>query len=31
MATFNGSESGPIALATAKEWTANYRAINNAQ
>jgi hypothetical protein len=26
MATFNGTESGPIPLATAKEWTANYRA-----
>jgi len=26
MATFNGSESGPIPLETAKEWTANYRA-----
>lgn len=26
MATFNGSEGGPIPLATAKEWTANYRA-----
>lgn len=26
MATFNGSESGPISLDTAKKWTANYRA-----
>lgn len=26
MATFDGTESGPIPLATAKEWTANYRA-----
>ena len=26
MATFNGSESGPISLETAKKWTANYRA-----
>jgi hypothetical protein len=26
MATFNGSEGGPISLATAKQWTANYRA-----
>lgn len=25
MATFNGSESGPIPLPTAKQWTANYR------
>lgn len=25
MATFNGSEGGPIPLPTAKEWTANYR------
>lgn len=25
MATFDGTESGPIPLATAKEWTANYR------
>jgi hypothetical protein len=26
MATFNGTESGPIPLPTAKQWTANYRA-----
>ena len=26
MATFNGSEGGPISLETAKKWTANYRA-----
>lgn len=26
MANFNGSEGGPIPLATAKQWTANYRA-----
>jgi hypothetical protein len=26
MATFNGSEGGPIPLSTAKIWTANYRA-----
>lgn len=25
MATFNGSEGGPIPLSTAMEWTANYR------
>lgn len=25
MATFDGTESGPIPLAIAKEWTANYR------
>lgn len=27
MATFNGTESGPIPLPMAKQWTANYRAI----
>lgn len=26
MANFNGSEGGPIPLATARQWTANYRA-----
>jgi hypothetical protein len=26
MTTFNGSAGGPIPLATAKQWTANYRA-----
>lgn len=26
MATFDGTESGPIPLPTAKQWTANYRA-----
>jgi hypothetical protein len=26
MANFNGSAGGPIPLATAKQWTANYRA-----
>lgn len=26
MATFNGSEGGPIPLPTARQWTANYRA-----
>lgn len=26
MADFNGSEGGPINLATAKKWAANYRA-----
>lgn len=25
MATFNGTEGGPIPLPTAKEWTANYK------
>lgn len=26
MATFNGTEGGPIPLSTAKKWTVNYRA-----
>jgi hypothetical protein len=29
MATFNGSEGGPIPLVIAKQWTANYRATIN--